>query len=39
MVCLSRGMFVQLLEVNGLPQGPVLLGAYHHTVTPSVRGS
>ena len=36
MVCLSCGMFVQLLEVDGPPQGSVFLGAYHvhHAVTP-----
>ena len=38
MVCLSCGMFVQLLEDDCPPQGSVFLGAYHHAVTPSVRG-
>ncbi len=34
-VCLSRGVLVQGLEVYGPPERPVLLGAYHHSVAPS----
>ena len=31
-------VLVQLLKINGPPEGPVLLGAYDHSMAPSVRG-
>ena len=33
------GMLVELLEVDSSPERPVLLGADHHAVAPSIRGS
>ena len=35
MVCFPRGVLVQGLEIDGPPERPVLLGAYHHAVAPS----
>ena len=37
-VCFPGCMLVELLKVNGAPEGPVLLGAYYHSVAPSVWG-
>ena len=31
-------VLVQLLKINGPPERPVLLGAYDHSIAPSVRG-
>ena len=33
------GMLVKLLEIDSSPERPVLFGADHHAVAPSVRGS
>ena len=39
MVRFPGGMLVELLEIDSSPERPVLLGADHHAVAPSVRGS
>ena len=37
-VRLPGRVLVELLEVDGAPEGSVLLGAYYHSVAPSVWG-
>ena len=37
-VRLQGCVLVQLLKINGPPEGPVLLGTYDHSMAPSVRG-
>ena len=37
-VRLPGRVLVELLKVNGTPEGPVLLGVDYHSVAPGVRG-
>ena len=38
-VCLPGSVLVKLLDIDSSPERPVLLGADHHAVAPSVQGS